>query len=68
MDAEKSWKGRTKQQKSVKAQKEQPHLSCGPFSVSQGQVKLKTPQGRTEPGQSTTALRKKNHHTAAEPL
>lgn len=60
-ETKKSWKGKTEQQESVKAQKEQPHLSCSPFSVSQGQVKLETPQGRTESGQSTTALRKKKH-------
>lgn len=59
-EAEKAWKGRTEQQESVKAQKEQPHLSCSPFSVSQGQMKLETRQGGTESGQSDSHCSEKN--------
>lgn len=66
--AEKAWKGRTEEQESVKAQKEQLPLSCSLFSLSQGQVKLETPQGGTETGQSVTAPRKKNTHVAVESL
>lgn len=51
-ETEKAQKGRTEQQQSVKAQKEQPHISCSPFSLSQGQVKLETPQGGMDPENS----------------
>lgn len=47
-EVEKAWKGKTAQQESVKAQEQQPCLYHNPFSVSQDQGKLETPQGGTE--------------------
>lgn len=60
-ETEKARKGRTEQQQSVKAQKEQPHISRSSFSVSQGQVKLETPQGGMDPAERTENSAEKNH-------